>query len=520
MIRRLLLGLVIVGLFGCGRRDPSTSPRIDFYATELFKQAQLDVVFPDSKTLPDCLPNVSMSEMMMRYGRAHLQTNFNVKNFILRNFKLPETPGTGFTSDTSVTMKEHILKLWPVLTRTPDQYNPNSSLIPLPYPYVVPGGRFSEVYYWDSYFTMLGLMLSNDKEMVRNMIANFSYLIDSIGHIPNGNRNYYTSRSQPPFYALMVELARGTDSTYLAEHLPELLKEYNFWMDGEVSIGPDEPTHRRVVYLDSGVVLNRYFDDRMSPRPEAYKEDYRLVTNNYLDHSKYTDLRAAAESGWDFSSRWLEDGKNLISIHTTEIIPVDLNCLLYYLERTIAHAHRINKNFGLADEYDGYANNRKSAIIKYLWNQDEKFFMDYDFQTRHSTPVKSLAGVYPLFFSIATKSQAQSTATALEDQFLKPGGWVTTLTETHQQWDSPNGWAPLQWMTYMGLKNYNFNDLAREGAQRWIFLNKKVYKATGKMVEKYNVLDVELTAGGGEYPLQDGFGWTNGVDLALLHELE
>jgi len=144
--------------------------------------------------------------------------------------------------------------------------------------------------------------------------------------------------------------------------------------------------------------------------------------------------------------------------------------------------------------------------------------MDYDYEKEESTAVPSLAGLFPLYYGLATPEQAAAVAKLVEKEFLRFGGVVSTLEKTGQQWDAPNGWAPLQYITVVGLNRYGHTELAEEIAQRWINLNNKVYKSTGKMVEKYNVMDEGLEAGGGEYPLQDGFGWTNGVLLRLLQD--
>ncbi len=170
-------------------------------------------------------------------------------------------------------MRTHIDALWSVLERPPDPPQPNSSLLPLPYRYVVPGGRFREIYYWDSYFTMLGLEQSGRHDLVVEMVKNFAYLIDRFGHVPNGNRSYYLSRSQPPFFAAMIELLaqREGESVY-ATYLPELSREYEFWMDGAARLAPGS-AYRRVVRLEDGTVLNRYWDDRETPREESYRED-------------------------------------------------------------------------------------------------------------------------------------------------------------------------------------------------------------------------------------------------------
>jgi alpha,alpha-trehalase len=392
------------------------------------------------------------------------------------------------------------------------------SLIPLPKSYVVPGGRFGEIYYWDSYFTMLGLQTSSRTVQIRNMVDNFAYLIRTIGFIPNGNRTYFLGRSQPPFFSFMVNLlseVQGRRS--LLTYLPELQREYDFWMTGKDQLSAQRPAYRRVVRLDEGVYLNRYFDDKQTPRPESYREDVQLAKSTKQPPVLYRHLRAAAESGWDFSSRWLTNSKKLRTIHTTDFIPVDLNALLVNLEQTLASGYRLKGDLARAKAYEQLAQQRRSAIQRYCWSPKNEFFFDYDFVARKPSSVYSLAGVYPLFVKIATPAQAVSVARKLEQSFLKPGGLTTTLVRTGEQWDAPNVWAPLQWLAIQGLRNYRQQPLATKIKTNWVNENLRVYKASGKMVEKYDVIS---TAGakGGEYPNQDGFGWTNGVLLRLLSE--
>jgi alpha,alpha-trehalase len=229
----------------------------------------------------------------------------------------------------------------------------------------------------------------------------------------------------------------------------------------------------------------------------------------------YRHLRAGAESGWDYTSRWFKDGISFATIHTTSIIPVDLNGLLFHLEQTIADIYHINGDEEKAIQYATFAEKRKQAVQKYCWNNTAGFFVDYDWEEGQQKNILSLAGITPLYFKLATQGQADAVASIIEKQFLKPGGLVTTLQKTGQQWDSPNGWAPLQWMAIAGLENYGHHPLAATIAQRWIKLNTDVFNRTGKLMEKYNVVDTHLEAGGGEYAGQDGFGWTNGVLLAL-----
>lgn len=488
----------------------------DFYQSELFKEVQLSGIFPDSKTFVDCTPKKPLYQINEDYAAGKNNVGFQLKVFVLKYFELPETPDTGFVSDTSRSMEEHIVNLWPVLTRQPDEYDPLSSLIPLPESYIVPGGRFREIYYWDSYFTMEGLMESGETDMAVNMVDNFSFLVDSLGFIPNGNRNYYLGRSQPPFYSLMVDLVAADNRDLYNSYLPHLIKEYEFWMNGAEGLTKEDPASNRVVLMPDGSILNRYWDNYDLPRPESFKPDYELVHNNNLDPSTtYRHLRAGAESGWDYSSRWFRDHKSLKTIHTTEIIPIDLNTLLYHLELKIAQGYNWNEQLEEANKYLERASKRKEAINNYLWDETEQFFVDYDYVAGKPTGVLSLAGAYPLFFKLASKAQAKPVTKRLLRDFLKPGGFVTTLNFTGEQWDSPNGWPPLQWLTINGLYNYGYADEGNEAAERWLKRNKEVYRATGKMMEKYNVIDTMLLAGGGEYPLQDGFGWTNGVAIAL-----
>ena len=174
----------------------------------------------------------------------------------------------------------------------------------------------------------------------------------------------------------------------------------------------------------------------------------------------------------------------------------------------------------LARKFRLLAERRASTIQKYMWNETEQFFMDYDFRLGKSTASVNMAGVFPLFAKIATTKQAQIIANRLERDFLKSGGLLTTLVDSDQQWDSPNGWAPLQWIAIQGLREYGHHELAEKIKKAWISSCLDVYKRDGRMVEKYDVVHTHKQGGGGEYELQDGFGWTNGVLAVLLAEDE
>ena len=233
----------------------------------------------------------------------------------------------------------------------------------------------------------------------------------------------------------------------------------------------------------------------------------------------FLHLRAAAESGWDFSSRWFKNADDIHTIHTADIIPIDLNSLLYLLEDTIADATNTLLHPVTVRRFRKRATARKAAINQYLWSPSKNFYMDFNFHVGHSTQSFSLAAVFPLFVGIASKEQAEAVVKKLQAEFLKPGGLVTTLHGNGQQWDSPNGWAPLQWIAVEGLRRYGYDELADEITKRWMALVEKVFATSNKLVEKYNVVDGDGLGGGGEYVLQDGFGWTNGVYLAMKHQV-
>jgi len=480
----------------------------------LFEAVQLQGIFEDGKTFPDCLPKRSLEEIARDYEAQKDIANFDLKKFVLQHFTVPATATSHYKSDPEKTTSQHIHNLWNELTRQPDASA--GSLISLPHPYIVPGGRFREIYYWDSFFTLLGLKVSGRTDLIQHMVKNFAYLIDTVGYIPNGNRTYYLGRSQPPFFALMVNVLAGLKKNILPTYLPQLEKEYNFWMRGSTEVSATQPAMHHVVRMPDGSLLNRYWDEHDTPRPESYKEDVELARHAIQKPEVlYRHLRAAAESGWDFSSRWFKDENVFATIHTTEIIPVDLNCLLFYLEKLISQAQHESGNQTQATKFLQLSNARKAAIRTYCWNAKQNFFVDYDFVAHQQKQSLTLAAVFPLYFELATPEQAMGVETMLRTQFLKAGGLTTTLFNSSQQWDAPNGWAPLQWMAYCGLRNYGFDDLAAELKTRWLRTNDKVYAETGKMMEKYNVYSNQAEGGGGEYPNQDGFGWTNGVYLAM-----
>jgi alpha,alpha-trehalase len=483
----------------------------------LFVAVQSARIYADGKTFADAIPTLAPAQIVAQYHQQRPQTVEALRSFIESRFQLPAEIRTAPAVHAASNITEHIDALWPQLTRETFTAPRWSSLLPLPRPYVVPGGRFREIYYWDSYFTMLGLLESGRQDLAQSMVENFAHLIDSFGHVPNGTRTYYLSRSQPPFFYLMVGLLDPADPAGAFAHfLPQLRREYAFWMRGAQGMGRGK-ARARVVGLPDGSILNRYWDDRDSPRDESYREDTELARESGRNPRQlFRDLRAAAESGWDFSSRWLADARSLGSIDTTEIVPVDLNSLLFGLEQAIrAGCERVHDG-GCVREFSNRAARRRAAIDHYLWDEPRGAYLDYQFRERVRLRRLSAVTLYPLFVSLASQSQAHRVATVVTADLLRAGGIVTTPLETGQQWDAPNGWAPLQWVAVAGFRDYAQTRLAESIACRWMLNVMRVYRSNGKLVEKYDVIATDRPGGGGEYPTQDGFGWTNGVMRKLI----
>ena len=494
--------VMTVAALGAADRSPA-----DTYG-RLFSAVQNQHVFHDGKTFADAVPLVAPAAIMRRYEAERPADAASLKAFVVRHFRLPDDPAPSG-------LRDHVRSLWSTLTRPPlTADRALGSALPLPAAYVVPGGRFREIYYWDSYFTMLGLRADGRGELVDSMLADFVDLAERHGMIPNGTRTYYLSRSQPPFFSAMTMLARRGDPATERRRLTALRTEHRFWMKGVGCIGASGACDH-VVRMPDGAVLNRYWDARDTPRDESYAEDVNTAARGTRSPTEtYRDLRSAAESGWDFSSRWLADPTRLDTVRTTSVVPVDLNSLLWQLERTIAVRCEI-VDPPCARDYAKMAARRAAAMRRYLWDSASGRFGDWDLMAARRTGILSAATLYPLFVGLATPTEATAVAKTTRMQLLAPGGLRTTLLRTGQQWDSPNGWAPLQWIAVDGLERYGEHALAIEIAGRWLATVDTTYRDSGKMLEKYDV-EERKPGGGGEYPLQDGFGWTNGVTSALL----
>lgn len=423
---------------------------------------------------------------------------------------------------------EEIHSLWKSLGRKisadvkdhPELY----SQIYIPHPFVVPGGRFRELYYWDSYWVVNGLLLSEMTDTAHGMIQNFLSLVNRFGFVPNGGRIYYERRSQPPFLTLMVDsYYRATeDKEFLRKALPVLEQEYNFWMKNRsVAVRVNGEEH----------VLNRYHVEVSQPRPESYTDDLELAEGLSPDQKEqlWMDLKAGAESGWDFTSRWYIDGDGsnngtLKETRTSQILPSDLNALMCLNEKTLASFHTILGDVESAAQFNLTVRRRLAAVESVLWDDERGAWFDYNLKT-HSKHYEfypsNLAPVWAECYSEPEMGEKALQYLKASGALQFPNGVPTSLRESGQQWDYPNAWPPLQHMLISGLSKLpsaEAQELALDLAQRWIRTNWLAYEEYEAMFEKYDVNGDGKPGGGGEYEVQLGFGWTNGVALQLLDQ--
>ncbi|BES96685.1 alpha,alpha-trehalase [Nesidiocoris tenuis] len=419
--------------------------------------------------------------------------------------------------------------LWKFLGRKmKDDVRINSdlySIIYVPNPVIVPGGRFREFYYWDSYWIVRGLILSEMYDTVKGMLENFLSIVDTYGFIPNGGRLYYLMRSQPPLLTPMVEsyVAATGDLDFLEKNIATLEKEYNFWMSNHTV---------RVEKDDKLYTLVRYNDVSSGPRPESYREDIQsaeFFKTNDEKQAFYSELKTAAESGWDFSSRWfITNGTNkgnLTDMKVKSIVPVDLNAIVYWNGELLSKFFERLGRPAKALKYRQEADQLREAVKEILWHEEVGAWLDYDMINNVKRDYFYPTNVAPLWTGCYDPE--------MKDYYLKhvldylkrsqvmnnQGGLPSTTSHTGEQWDYPNAWPPLQHMVIMALDgtgDVDAKNLAFEMARRWVMSNYKAYNSTTAMFEKYDATVVGGHGGGGEYEVQFGFGWSNGVIMELL----
>jgi alpha,alpha-trehalase len=488
--------------------------------------------------------------------------------------KMPEAPllylPASFAEPDSVKQLKQNCKVQvehlPVVIQHPGQADVATispqGLLFLPNRYVVPGGRFNEMYGWDSYFIILGLVRDHRPDLARGMVENFFFEIEHYGTILNANRTYYLTRSQPPFLTSMImevynaEKAAGhVDKDWLARAYGFAAHDYDMWV--------------REPHLAGSTGLSRYYDFGNGPAPESLQDETglrRRVTGYFLLHPEldrtyvlvkdsahtaqeaagpdytvqvcdvtktmsrpgcdtpatvqlsadyYKGDRSMRESAFDISFRFGPYGAA-----THHFAPVCLNSLLYKTEKDLEEISQLLGKTAEAGQWKQRAEQRKQLIDKYLWDDLRGLFFDYDLRTGARSTYEYLTTFYPLWAGLASPEQAQAVARNLKI-FEQPGGLATSPNNTGMQWDYPYGWAPLQYLAAEGLRRYGYAAEADRISYEFLSTVAENFRREGTIREKYDVVtrSSEAHVSAGYQANVVGFGWTNGVFLELLQEL-
>ncbi|XP_032571738.1 trehalase isoform X1 [Drosophila sechellia] len=509
-------------------------------------QTAVPKLFADSKTFVDMKLNYSPDKTLedfnaMMETKNQTPSSEDLKQFVDKYFS---APGTELEKWTPTDWKENPsfldlisdpdLKQWGVelnsiwrdlgrkmkddVSKNPEYY----SIIPVPNPVIVPGGRFIEFYYWDSYWIIRGLLYSQMFDTARGMIENFFSIVNRFGFIPNGGRVYYHGRSQPPLLTGMVKsyVDFTNNDKFAIDALDTLEHEFEFFVNNHnVTV----KNHSLCVYRDSS----------SGPRPESYREDVETGEEFPTDEAKelhYSELKAGAESGMDFSSRWFispsgTNEGNRSALSTTSIVPVDLNAYLYWNAKLIAEFHSKAGNTKKVTEYETKAEKLRLGIQEVLWNEEAGVWLDYDMINQKPRDYYTPTNLSPLWvkaFNISESEKISASVMAyIERNKLDsfPGGVPNTLSYSGEQWDAPNAWAPMQYILVEGLNNLNTpeaKNMSLKWATKWVKTNFAAFSKDRHMYEKYKADEFGVGGGGGEYEVQTGFGWSNGVIIEWL----
>lgn len=424
-----------------------------------------------------------MASLKKAKGHATKVTH-TAKRLVNDTLKLSARNTSQLTPEDVQIARDYIATYWPKMQR----FHPedDESLLGVPKPYLVPsysestGFDYNELYYWDSYFMVQGMLDEQHQELVSGILEDLMALFKRFKVIPNASRTYLTGRSQPPFltsFIFDVYEAFDLDKDWLKEAIMLAKQEYT-----TVWLGVKKPNERQVY---EG--LSRYYDI------------------NYLH-----DL-AEAESGWDMTPRFDRRALNFL--------PVDLNALLFKYEKDFARAATIFGEAEEATQWEEAAEQRRIIMNKLMWDKSKGFYYDYNYVRQKRGTVNSLAGFFPMWAGMVDDKQAASLVKALR-RFENKGGLATTdalplgqfvLGSTPTQWAYPNGWAPLQYIVVQALERYGYHDDARRVALKWVKNNLNWFNENGVFLEKYNVVSPEKPPLKGVYPSQTGFGWTNAV---------
>ncbi|KAJ8727901.1 hypothetical protein PYW08_016286 [Mythimna loreyi] len=548
-MRECLMLLAVAALASAADLLP-TCDRPVYCDSALLHQVQMARIYEDSKTFVDLQMKYNESKTLNDFEVLMNDTNQSPSRAQLQQFVDDYFSSDGELEDWTPsdlsdnpafleTIKDKefrafgkgINDIWPLLARKikaavlekPEQH----SLVPLTHGFIIPGGRFKEIYYWDSFWIIEGLLISGMNETAKGMIENLIELLIKFGHIPNGSRWYYQERSQPPLLTAMVAVyyKYTQDISFVRDNIGHLENEMEFWLnERSVNVEKDGKNH----------TLFRFFAPSDGPRPESYYEDYsNTIGFSEEDRNNfYIDIKSAAESGWDFSTRWFitPDGSNngsLTDIHTRYIIPVDLNAIIAGALQQIAVFNALLLNLQKSYEYAALASDLRNSIEAVLWNKEDSMWYDYNIRDNSHRKYFYSSNVAPLWQNAVSSSFLQANGAKVMTQLEQsggldfPGGVPTSLIRSGEQWDFPNVWPPEVSIVVNALENIGTAEakaLAVEVAQTFVRSCHWGFQEYKQMFEKYDAENPGKYGGGGEYNVQFGFGWSNGAVLEFLHK--
>lgn len=416
----------------------------------------------------------------------------------------------------------------PCVAAHPDRH----TLLPVPGPFVVPGARFREGYYWDSLWAVRGLLVSGLHALAADVVLNLAHCVATpgVGFVPNGLRAYYLNRSQPPLLAAMAAAVWQStgDAQFLNAVLPAVEAELTWWRAAPRTLAVGDGDGGRAL-------LSRYYAAWEEPRPESLREDLATADAaaardpNLNRGQLFRDIASAAESGWDFSSRWFGDGQSLASIRTTCIFPADLNALLHRAERGAAALAAAAGCPNAAARWAAAADERLAAVTLLHWDADSGRWRDLEvpgnledrpvFVASHAVYASDFVPLWCGCAEAGGPAAAAAVAALRASGLLGPGGVAASSVASGEQWDAPNAWPPLQSMLAEGAEacgGVEGAQLAEDIVHAYLRTAHAGWAATGRMFEKFDAQQVGAPGGGGEYACMDGFGWTNGLALAWL----
>ncbi len=466
-----------------------------------------------SKQIADGFPKSEIKDIKLAFRKQKNNSDFDLQKFISEHWQLATPRKINFVTDQSKSISDFSSELWSALSFNSSNQPQYSSLIELPHPYIPINGAQLEMRYMDSYFIMVGLAAEGKWNMVSDMVDNFAFLIDKIGHIPETNRTYMTSRSNQPFFSHMVELlATHEGESVYSEYISQLKKEHDYWIKEDAEIAEHNGIGHTIKIGDK--LLTRYNDPSDNPRDEKFLSDKR--EGNHL----YRVNRSNSESGWQRSSRWLGDNKRTWSTFSRQVSSIDLNSLLFHLENTLIKAYNLLGKDDQINEIQSKRDVRKLSLDSLHWDSKKKIFEDVNYKKQARTGKATLAMLYPLFTKMCSQEQADGVAEFVERTLLKDGGLMDTDDFSNYEWDAPNAHAPLQYIAVKGLDNYGHKDLAKKIAVRYLNTIENTFTATGRITEMYNLSETDPEKMAGAYQGKDAYSWTLGVYSGLKQYLE